>query len=200
MPELHTPRLLLRRWREPDREPFAAMNADPEVARYLPAPLDRAQSDALLDRVEAGFDVYGFGLWAVQVRDTAELAGFTGLSVPLFEAPWQPSVEVGWRLAPHFWGRGYATEAATVALGHGFQALGLAHVVSFTAPANTRSVGVMSRLGMTRVPDGDFEHPRLPAGHPLRRHVTYRVQRADWQRWQERRAAGCQDGAATPER
>lgn len=173
MRELRTSRLLLRRWREADRESFAAMNADLRVAEYLPEPLDRAASDALLDRIEAGFDAYGFGLWAVEVGGTGELAGFTGLSVPLFEAPWQPSVEVGWRLGPAFWGRGYATEAARAAIADGFSRCGLREIVSFTAATNMRSVRVMERLGMR--PDGVFEHPRLPAGSPLRTHVLYRL-------------------------
>lgn len=168
---LRTERLVLRRWREDDREPFAVLNADPLVMGHFPQPLTRAQSDALVDRIEAGFDEHGFGLWAVEADGA--FVGFTGLSVPAFEAPFLPSVEVGWRLARSAWGRGWATEAAAAALAVGFGPLGLREVVSFTAVENARSEAVMQRLGMTRV--GEFEHPRLPEDHRLRRHVLYRT-------------------------
>ena len=170
-----TERLLLRRWTPADREPFAALNADPAVAEFLPGPLTRAESDALLERIEADFEAHGFGLWAVEVRASAALAGFVGLSLPHFEAAFTPCVEIGWRLAREHWGQGYATEAARAALDHGFGELGLREVVSFTVPANLRSIAVMQRLGMRRDPADDFDHPKLPAGHPLRRHVLYRL-------------------------
>jgi RimJ/RimL family protein N-acetyltransferase len=176
--ELRTPRLLLRRWRPEDREPFAALNADPEVMEHFPAPLTRAESDALIDRIEAGFDESGIGLWAVQADGA--FVGFTGLSMPAFEVDVLPAVEVGWRLARGAWGRGWATEAATAALQAAFGPLGLPAVVSFTATENLRSEAVMRRLGLTRV--GSFEHPRLPAGHPLRPHVLYRAEAASWVR------------------
>lgn len=168
---LRTDRLVLRRWREDDREPFAVLNADPLVMEHFPQPLTRAQSDALVDRIEAGFDEHGFGLWAVEADGA--FVGFTGLSVPAFEAPFLPSVEVGWRLARSAWGRGWATEAAAAALAVAFGPLCLPEVVSFTAVENARSEAVMQRLGMTRV--GEFEHPRLPQHHRLRRHVLYRA-------------------------
>lgn len=166
---------MLRRWREDDKEPFAALNADPVVMEHFPATLSREDSDALAERIEAGFDEHGFGLWAVEAD--GEFIGFTGLSVPRFTAPFTPCVEIGWRLARSAWGRGYATEAARASLEDGFGRAGLTEVVSFTAVQNVRSQAVMGRLGMTHDPADDFDHPALPAGHPLRRHVLYRIRR-----------------------
>lgn len=175
-PELHTERLVLRRWRESDLEPFAALNADPRVMEHLLALLSREESDAMVGRIEAAFEERGFGLWAVEVPGVAPLIGFVGLSVPRFDAWFMPAVEVGWRLAAEHWGKGYAHEAAQEALRFGFDELGLDEIVSFTVPANTRSWGLMERLGMTRDPRG-FEHPSFPEGHPLREHLLYRTSR-----------------------
>jgi RimJ/RimL family protein N-acetyltransferase len=175
--ELRTERLLLRRWREADREPFARLNADPEVMEHFPSPLTRAESDAMVDRLDAHLAEHGWGLWAVERLDDGELLGFTGLATPRFDARFTPAVEVGWRLARHAWGRGYATEAARSVLAHAFDALGLDEVVSFTATSNARSIAVMERLGMAHDPADDFDHPSLPDGHPLRRHVLYRARR-----------------------
>ena len=172
---MRTDRLILRRWTPHDLEPFAAINADPAVMKYFRAPLDRAQSDALVDRIEAGFEAHGFGLWAVEQIREAGLIGFVGLSVPNFEAPFTPAVEVGWRLASSAWGNGFATEAARRAIAAGFDDFGLDQVVSFTAAINTPSIAVMRRLGMTNDPSDDFDHPTLPAGHQLQRHVLYRL-------------------------
>lgn len=175
--ELRTERLLLRRWRRADRAPFAALNTDPEVMEHMTRLLTRAESDALVDRVEAGFEEHGFGWWAVEVPGVARFVGFVGLSVPSFEAHFTPAVEVGWRLARPFWGCGYATEAAAAALADGFGRVGLGEIVSFAVPANVRSVRVMERLGMTHDPADDFDHPWFPEGHRLRRHVLYRAGR-----------------------
>ena len=172
---LRTERLLLRRWHPADRAPFAAMNADPEVMEHFPAALTRTESDALIDRIEAGFEARGFGLWAVEVTATGEFIGFTGLSVPAFDAPFTPAVEIGWRLRRRSWGHGYAAEAARRVLASGFTDHGLAEVVSFTSAGNVRSQSVMRRIGMIHDPAGDFDHPRLPAGHPLRGHVLWRA-------------------------
>jgi ribosomal-protein-alanine N-acetyltransferase len=174
---LHTDRLLLRHWRPEDRAPFAAMNADPEVMEHFLAPLTRAESDAFVDRIEGVFAERGFGLWAVEVRATGEFIGFTGLSVPSFEAHFMPAVEIGWRLARPAWGHGYASEAARRALRAGFDDYGLPEVVSFTAVTNVRSQAVMRRIGMTHDPADDFDHPRLPPGDRLQRHVLYRAAR-----------------------
>jgi ribosomal-protein-alanine N-acetyltransferase len=174
-PELRTPRLTLRRWRDEDREPFAAMNADPRVMEFFVAPLSSGESDALVGRIEAGFDRDGFGLWALAVRETNEFIGFTGLAPPEFEAHFTPAVEVGWRLAASAWGQGYATEAARAALEFGFERAGLDEIVSMTSTGNVRSRAVMERLGMSRDPADDFDHPGIPADDPLRRHVLYRI-------------------------
>lgn len=179
--ELHTRRLLLRRWREDDLAPFAAMNADPEVMELFPSPLDRASSDNLVGRIERGFAEHGFGLWALHVASSGGFIGFTGLSVPGFEAAFTPAVEVGWRLAREAWGHGYVTEAATTALDAAFGPLALAEVVSFTSVANVRSQAVMRRLDMTRDPAEDFDHPSFPAGHRLAGHVLYRTTATRWQ-------------------
>jgi RimJ/RimL family protein N-acetyltransferase len=175
--ELRTGRLILRRWRDSDREPFARINADPRVMEHFPATLSRPESDRFLDRVETHFDQHGFSLFAAEVREDRELAGFVGLAVPGFEAPFTPCVEIGWRFAPDYWGRGLATEGAREVLRFAFNELRLPEVVSFTVPANLRSRRVMEKLGMTHNPADDFDHPRLPDGHPLRRHVLYRLVR-----------------------
>ena len=173
--ELRTERLILRRWRDSDREPFARMNADPEVMRHMVRPLTREESDALVDRIERHFDELGYGLWAVEVPGVTRFAGFVGLLRATFPAHFTPAVEVGWRLDRPFWGQGYATEAARSALADAFERVGLSEVVSFTIPANLRSIAVMERLGMTREPADDFEHPNVPDGHPAKRHVLYRI-------------------------
>lgn len=172
---VRTERLILRQWRDEDREPFAALNADPEVMEHFPAPMSRADSDRLADLIQERIEATGFGFWAVEVAETGRFIGFTGLSVPSFDAPFMPAVEIGWRLAREDWGQGYATEAARRALTSGLDDLGLAEVVAFTVPANVRSRAVMRRIGMTRDPAGDFDHPRIPKGHPMRRQMLWRV-------------------------
>jgi RimJ/RimL family protein N-acetyltransferase len=171
-PALQTDRLTLRRWRDADRDAFARMNADPRVMEFFPACLTRVESHAMIDRIEKHFDTHGFGLWAAEVRATGELAGFVGLAIPGFEAFFTPCVEIGWRLGPAYWNQGLATEGARAVLDLAFGTLGLAEVVSFTTRGNLRSRRVMEKLGMRY--SGDFEHPRMPEGHPLRLHVLYR--------------------------
>jgi ribosomal-protein-alanine N-acetyltransferase len=176
--ELRTERLRLRRWSDDDLEPFAALNADPVVMEHFPAPLTRAESDDLVARIESTFEDEEVGLWAVEVTATGSFAGFVGLWPATFEAHFTPAVEVGWRLAREHWGHGYAPEAARAALADGFERLGLEEIVSMTAVGNDRSRRVMEKLGMTRDPADDFEHPKMPAGHRLRPHVLYRLSRA----------------------
>ena len=182
VPVIATERLVLRDWQASDYEPFAALNADPSVTRYLGQQRDRAGSDALIESSREHWSTNGFGLWAVERSHDGRFLGFTGLARPSFEAHFTPAVEVGWRLAREAWGHGYATEAARAALVFGFETVGLDEIVSFTVPANERSWRVMERLGMTRDPADDFDHPRLPEGHPLRRHLLYRLSRTDWER------------------
>lgn len=156
------------------------MGADPAVMEHFPGLLDRAESDALVDRAAAGWDANAFGLWVLERRADGQFLGFAGLSRPSWEAHFTPAVEVGWRLARDAWGHGYATEAARAALAYGFETVDLDEIVSYTVPANLRSRAVMERLGMTRDPADDFDHPRLPPGSPLRRHVLYRLARDAW--------------------
>jgi len=172
---IETDRLLMRRWLESDREPFAALNADPETMHYFVSPLDRAASDALVDRIESRFEEQGFGLWALEIRETGQFIGFTGLNPMPDGVPGAGGVEVGWRLGKSAWHHGYATEAARAALGVAFDGVGLVEVWSMTAVLNTPSQGVMRRIGMTEAER--FDHPYVPVGHPLRPHVTYYIAR-----------------------
>ncbi|CAD5109054.1 GNAT family N-acetyltransferase [Zestomonas carbonaria] len=179
--ELESARLHLRRWRDEDLPALAALSADPEVMRHFPAPLGQDESAALLGRIRAHFDEHGFGLWALERRDSGELIGFTGLLKVSFEVHFAPAVEIGWRLARMHWGQGLASEAARAALACGFGRLGLEEIVSFTTTGNQPSRRVMEAIGMRRDPAGDFEHPLISAGHPLRPHVLYRLRRDEWE-------------------
>jgi len=178
--ELETARLRLRRWRDADRAPFAALNADPAVMEFFPAPQSREASDASIDAWQAQLESRGWSNWAVELVESGEFIGFVGLSVPRRALPCSPCVEVGWRLARRFWGRGLASEAARAALGAGFERIGLAEIVSFTALGNLRSRAVMERIGMQDAHQ-DFEHPGVPEGHSLRPHCLYRIDRAGFE-------------------
>lgn len=171
---IKTERLILREWRDEDVAPFAALNADQTAMRFMPGVMTLDETRALVEQLRAHFAQHGFGRWAVEAPGVAPFIGFVGLHWQTFDAPFTPAVEVGWRLAPAFWGKGYATEAARAALRYGFEDLNLDQIVSFTVPANKPSWAVMERIGMVRDPSGDFDHTRLPEGHPLRRHVLYR--------------------------
>ena len=166
----------MRAWREEDLAPFAAMNADPIVMEHFPSTLTWQESDALAVRITAQLDTLGYGLWALEVTKTGEFIGFTGLAVQTFPAHFTPAVEVGWRLKKPAWGHGYATEAALAALDVGWDA-GLDEIVSMTAVTNEPSQRVMQRIGMTHDPADDFDHPNVPDGSPLKRHVLYRIRR-----------------------
>ncbi|WP_249691647.1 GNAT family N-acetyltransferase [Stappia sp. WLB 29] len=181
-PEIETERLLLRPWADEDREPFAALNADPEVMRYFPSVLDRQESDAMIESARQRTREDGICFQPVVVKESGTFIGFVGLSRPRYPVPFAPCVEVGWRLARSAWGYGYASEAASAWLRFGFEILGLEEIVSFTTVTNTPSRRVMERLGMQRDAEGDFDHPLLDRAHPLLRHVLYRL-RAD--RWRE---------------
>jgi RimJ/RimL family protein N-acetyltransferase len=176
---IETPRLLLRHWTDEDLSAFAAMNADPRVMEYLPKILDRTESDAFAARIRQLLDRRGYGLWAIEITGVARFAGFVGLHVPNFQAHFTPCVEIGWRLAYEHWGKGYATEAAKASAKYAFNDLQLDQIVSFTVPDNLRSRRVMERLNMTHSDAEDFDHPKLPEGHRLRRHVLYRLTRTN---------------------
>jgi RimJ/RimL family protein N-acetyltransferase len=175
---LTTERLKLRPWRDEDLEPWAAMNADPRVREFFVNTLTFDESARQMRNFSDDIERQGFGLWAVEVTDGAPFIGFIGLTGASFFADFMPDIEIGWRLACPHWGHGYATEGARAALTYGFESLGLKEIVATTAVGNQRSRRVMERLGMTRNPADDFEHPNVPEGHPLRRHVLYRI-RAD---------------------
>jgi len=177
MPTLTTPRLRLRSWRNDDLPSFATLNADPRVMEFFPKLLTQAESDASAAAIRENCESRGFGLWAVEILRATTFIGFVGLNVPRFEAHFTPCVEIGWRLAFEHWHRGFATEAARAAVRFGFEQLNLQEIVSFTVPENVRSRRVMERLGMTHDAAEDFDHPVLPVGHPLRRHVLYRLSR-----------------------
>lgn len=177
-PRLTTARLLMREWRESDRAPYAALNADPEVMRHFPSMLTPRQSEEMIDRMAAVWADRSFGLWAVERRDTSEFIGFVGLSVPGWQAAFTPCVEVGWRLGKHHWGNGFAPEAAIAALAWGFANVDPPddQIVSFATEANVKSQRVMEKIGMIRDLESDFDHPLLPDWVD-RRHVLYRINR-----------------------
>jgi RimJ/RimL family protein N-acetyltransferase len=176
---LLTERLILRPWQAADRPPFAQLNADPRVMEFFPELLTVEESNAMVDRIEDHWQKHGVGPYAVELAEDHAFAGFVGLIVPSFEAHFTPCVEIGWRLAPAFWGQGLATEGAHAVVRHAFDTAGLEALVSMTVPANLRSRRVMEKLGMTRDPSDDFDHPGIPEGHPLKRHVLYRLRKAD---------------------
>jgi RimJ/RimL family protein N-acetyltransferase len=174
VPVVRSERLILRGWRRADLEPFASMNADPLVMEHFPSIMTRDESDAVAARIGAGWS-RGFGLWAVEERATGQFVGFVGLSVPSFDAPFTPTIEIGWRLAQPVWGRGYATEAAlsTLVWARDHVTPPRGEIVSFTTVANRRSRRVMEKLGFTHSEMDDFDHPALPDWE-FRRHVLYR--------------------------
>lgn len=182
---IQTNRLILRPWMEQDLELFAQMNADPRVREYFPKLLSRQESDASVKLMSDHIQRCDWGFWATSLLDTGEFIGFIGLEDVSFTAPFNqsaPAVEIGWRLAFHHWGKGYATEGALASLKYGYETLGLKEIVSFTAVANQRSRNVMEKIGMHRREEDDFDHPNLLEGHPLRRHVLYRLEKTRWAR------------------
>jgi RimJ/RimL family protein N-acetyltransferase len=172
---LETSRLILRPWRSSDRGPFARINSDPKVMEFFPAPLTGPQSDALAAKIEHHFKKHGFGVYAAELKSNGSFIGFIGLNVPTFDAHFTPCVEIGWRLSSDVWKQGLATEGAQGVVDYAGGVLGLKEIVSFTVPHNVRSRRVMEKLGMTHRAADDFDHPELPPGHPLRRHVLYRL-------------------------
>lgn len=177
-----TERLILRAWRKEDLSVFVAMNSDPRVMEFMPATMSSAETEALLARIQAHFDMHGYGLFALERKDTGAFIGYTGLLKVPFDAPFTPAVEIGWRLAYEAWGQGFATEAAQGALKYGFLEQNLPEIVSFTIRSNERSWRVMEKLGLARDKNGDFMHPRLAADHPFAPHILYRISAEDYRR------------------
>jgi RimJ/RimL family protein N-acetyltransferase len=165
-------KVVLRQWSDADLGPYFEMNSEPEVMRHFPALPTKGEAVEGLNWMRGAIEEKGWGVWAVEVEGA--FAGMTGLMVPRFEAPFMPCTEILWRFRREFWGRGIAYAAASQALDYGFSRLGLTEIVAFTAVSNARSIRLMERLGFVRDPGGDFEHPRVPIGNPLRHHVLYR--------------------------
>lgn len=178
MVSLNTNRLLLRLWKEQDLSPFAKMNANPQVMEFFPKIMTYEESIAAFCQIIAHFTKYGWGLWAVELKTEKKFIGFIGLSHVVFQAHFTPAVEIGWRLQPKYWGKGYATEGAFQALQFGFNTLGLKEIVSFTSNQNIRSQKIMEKIGMSRNSKDDFHHPKLPSNHWLKKHVLYRKQKS----------------------
>lgn len=172
---IRTQRLLLRPWQDADFDPLVAMGNDPCVMEFFPSLMSREDTAAMLGRIRTHHETHGFGYWAVEIPGVTSFAGFIGLAVPRFEAHFTPCVEIGWRLKPEYWGKGLASEGARAALEFGFDRQGLPEIVAMTAVSNVRSRRVMERLGMTYDSADDFDHPLISAGHPLQRHVLYRL-------------------------
>lgn len=180
MKTIETERLLLREWKPEDLTPFAAINQDPKVMEYFLKPLTKTETAAMVERIQKHFKQHGFGLFACILKETSTCIGFVGLNVPEFETHFTPCIEIGWRLSSYVWGNGYATEAALAILKPGFEQYGLQEVVSFTVPANKKSMRVMEKIGMLRDHEGDFYHPKVPYDHPLRLHVLYRMTKVQY--------------------
>lgn len=174
---IETDRLGLRRWQDRDVPQFAAMNQDPRVMEYFPGLLTQEESAGMVQRIECSFEQNGFGLWAVEVKGSQEFIGFLGLSMPNFQADFTPCVEIGWRFACPYWGRGYAQEAGRACLDYGFRHLGLEKIVSFTSVLNKRSINVMEKIGLKYVKN--FHHPKIESGRRLREHVLYAISRPE---------------------
>lgn len=181
-PIIKTERLILRPWKEDDLKSFAKLNADPRVREFFPSTLSQKESDELAKQLSDLIEKNGYGFWAVSAPGISDFIGFIGIEHVTFEAPFTPAVEIGWRIAHEYWGRGYATEGAMAALEYGFNTLNLNEIVSFTPTQNKRSANVMKKIGMTHYPEEDFDHPKLEEGHPLRRHVLYRIKKSEWNR------------------
>lgn len=180
MKYLETEHLILRSWKEEDREPYFHINQDPKVIECLLGPLTEQQVDLFIEAMNKQQHDRNYTLWAVEEKATGGMMGFIGLNYVEWEAPFTPAVEIGWRLGSEYWGKGYATEGAKAVLEYGFEQLGLQEIVSFTVPANKRSQRVMEKIGMMREEKGDFCHPKLMADHPLSRHILCRLKRQDY--------------------
>lgn len=177
--ELQTQRLKLRQWVKEDFQPFAAMSADPQVMAFYPSTLSEEESNVMAMKIQGLIAERGWGFWAVETLDSGAFVGFVGLHIPTYDLPCSPCVEIGWRLARPFWGKGYATEAAKESLAFAFEKLELNEVYSFASQVNERSWRVMERLGMVNTGQ-NFDHPIIPKGHALSEHVLYRIMKEQW--------------------
>ncbi|HAT3869049.1 GNAT family N-acetyltransferase [Legionella pneumophila serogroup 2] len=178
MHPIKTSRLILRPWRQSDLESYFLINQDTKVLEFLPGSISKEQINDFMQYQNQQLETRGYMLWAVELQDTGELIGFTGLNYFDKPAHFSPAVEIGWRLGSQYWGFGYATEGALAALDYGFNHLGLNEIVAFTVPDNLRSRKVMERIGMTHDVDGSFAHPKLPTDHHLSKHVLYRIKKS----------------------
>jgi len=178
---IETERLILRKWREEDIEPFTKINQDPKVTEFLRGSMDFAAAKLFIQDANEAIEKYNFGLWAATLNETKQLIGYIGLNIPKFEAHFTPCVEIGWRLGFKFWGKGYAPEGAKACLEYGFNKIGLDEIISFTAVGNAKSIRVMEKIRMKRDGNGNFKHPQLSENHPLSEHVLYRIKKSDWQ-------------------
>ncbi len=172
---LETERLRLRTWKESDKTPYFQLNQDPKVTEFLPRSITQDEATQFINRTNSHQERYGYSLWATELRASNQLIGFIGLTTIEWEAPFTPAVEIGWRLASPFWENGYATEGAKATLNYGFNHCSLTKIISFTVPANKRSIRVMEKIGMKRDFQGDFLHPKLATTHPLAPHVLYKA-------------------------
>lgn len=177
---IKTERLILRQWIPEDLEPFARLNADPLVREYFSSILTKEKSDLSAKLISDEIDKNGYGFWAISVPNVSDFVGFVGIRPVDFESHFTPAVEIGWRLAHEFWGKGYATEGAIASLKYGFEMLNLDEIVAFTAVANARSRNVMEKIGMHRSVEDDFDHPQLNVNDKLKRHVLYRIKKQEW--------------------
>lgn len=177
---IETERLILRTWKDEDALAYFHINQDPKVIEYLLGPLTMQEVHDFMAAANRQSEERGHTLWAAELKSTAELIGFVGLQYTSWPAHFTPAVEVGWRLGSQHWGRGYATEAANASLAYAFNECALSQIVSFTVPANVRSIRCMERIGLTRESQGDFAHPKLPTSHPLSQHVLYKISAEDW--------------------
>ena len=177
--ELETPRLLLRQWREKDIDGYHQMGQDARVMEFFPKLQDREDCEKMVQRFNEHFEKNGYGFWAAENKATGKVIGPIGLNIPTFEAAFNPSVEIGWRLNYESWGNGFATEGAERVLKFAFEELDEDRIVAFTAPGNVKSQNVMKRIGMKHLSEYDFDHPSIAAGHPLRRHAYYQILRSE---------------------
>ena len=172
---IETKRLILRTWDNDDINDYYLLNQDPKVVEFLLKMSSIEQAKEFIENMNHQFHIYGYTVFAVEEKESGELIGFTGLNSPIWSTSFTPCVEIGWRLSSKFWGKGYATEAARAVLDYGFKECALDEILAWTVPANIRSISVMKKIGMEHDINGDFNHPEVPEGHKLLKHILYRI-------------------------